>query len=113
MSKQKNHPDKTSSLKIEFTVWVVLLLSMTTATLTWFIVGLEREALKREVTRRGIALAQYVAAHSLDPFLTDDKLTLATLVADIMKNEDMVYALLVDRNSRLVAADRSDLTAYP
>ena len=109
MTKHKNHPDKTSSLKIEFTVWVVLLLSLTTATLTWFILSLEREALKQEVTRRGIALAQYVAAHSLDPFLTDDKLTLATLVADIMKNEDMVYALLVDRNNRLVAADRSDL----
>jgi len=99
---------KTSSVKIEFSIWVILLLIITMSTLTWFMLRLEREALTREVNRRGVALAQYVATHSIDPFLTNDKLSLATLVADAMKNEDVVYAVLVNRDSRVVASDRSD-----
>jgi serine phosphatase RsbU (regulator of sigma subunit) len=100
--------EKSPSVKIEFSIWVILLLSVTTATLTWFMLSLEREALTREVTRRGVALTQYVATHSIDPFLTNDKLSLATLVADAMKNEDMVYALITDRDGRIVASDRSE-----
>jgi len=106
---RKNWSEKKSSVKIEFSIWVILLLLVTSGTLAWFILRSERDALTREVTRRGVALTQYVAAHSIDPFLTDDKLTLATLVADVMKNEDMVYALIVDRDGRVVAADRSEL----
>lgn len=98
-----------SSLKIEFSLWVILLISATTATLTGFNVRLEQEALRREVIRRGVALAQYVAAHGQDPFLTGDKLGLATLVADVMNNEDMAYALIVDRSNRVVASDHSEL----
>jgi len=49
----------------------------------------------------------------VDPFLTDDKLSLATLVADVMKNPDMAYALILDRKGRVVAADRSELIGRP
>ena len=98
---------KKSSVKFEFSSWVMLLLGMSIITLTWFTLRQERTALTGEVTRRGIALAQYVAAHSLDPFLTNDKLSLATLVGDVMKNEDMVYALIVDRDGRVVASNKS------
>lgn len=101
-------PEKSSSIKFEFSLWVILLLLLTTATLTASLLRLQREALKKEVTRRGVALAQYVGAHSIDPFLTHDELSLATLVADVMKNEDMVYGQIVDRNGKLVAADHSE-----
>jgi serine phosphatase RsbU (regulator of sigma subunit) len=98
-----------SSVKVEFSLWVMLLLGATILVLTWFTLTQEREALTEEVTRRGLALAQYVATHGQDPFLTNDKLMLATLVGDVMKNADMVYALIVDRNGRVVASDKSDL----
>ncbi|NTV53097.1 MAG: SpoIIE family protein phosphatase [Candidatus Firestonebacteria bacterium] len=98
-----------SSVKVEFALWVMLFLGATILVLTSFTLSQEREALTREVTRRGLALAQYVATHGQDPFLTNDKLMLATLVGDVMKNEDMVYALMVDRNGRVVASDKSDL----
>lgn len=94
---------------MEFSIWVILLLLVTSGTLAWFMLRSEKDALTREVTRRGVALTQYVAIHSVDSFLTNDKLTLATLVADVMKNEDMVYAVLVNRNGRVVASDRSEL----
>lgn len=108
-SKTPVRPKKKSSIKVEFAVWVILLVVITTVTLTWVVLKQEEAALTKEVTRRGIALAQYVATHSIDPFLADDKLTLATLVADVMKNEDMVYALIVDRNNRVVASDESSM----
>jgi serine phosphatase RsbU (regulator of sigma subunit) len=98
-----------SSVKVEFSLWVMLLLGTSILVLTWFTLNQERGALTQEVTRRGLALAQYVAAHGQDPFLTNDKLTLATLVGDVMKNADMVYALIIDRNGRVVASDKSDL----
>jgi serine phosphatase RsbU (regulator of sigma subunit) len=104
------HPkSRKSSVKVELALWVMLLLAVSILVLTWFTLRQEREALTQEVTRRGMALAQYVAAHGQDPFLTNDKLTLATLVADVMKNEDMLYALIIDRNGRVVASDKSDL----
>ncbi|MEW6517076.1 MAG: SpoIIE family protein phosphatase [candidate division FCPU426 bacterium] len=106
-------PRPKTSVKIEFSLWVMLLVLATAGTLTWFILRQERDALVQEVTRRGLALTQYLATHSIDPFLTNDKLTLATLVADVMKNEDMVYALIVDRDSRVVAADKSELIDKP
>ncbi len=105
----KSWSKKTSSIKVEFTLWVILLILTTTVTITAVVLKQEKTALTKEVTRRGVALAQYVATHSIDPFLADDKLSLATLVADVMKNEDMVYALIVDRNNRVVAADNSPL----
>lgn len=100
---------KTFSVKTEFSFWVAVFLSAAILVLSWFTLRQEREALTQEVTRRGVALAQYVATHSLDPFLTDDKLSLATLVGDVMKNQDMVYALITDRNGRVLASDRSEL----
>jgi serine phosphatase RsbU (regulator of sigma subunit) len=106
---KKSWPGKKSSVKIEFSIWVILLLLVTSGTLAWSILRSEKDALTREVTRRGMALTQYVADHSVDPFLTNDKLTLATLVGDVMKNEDMIYALIIDRDGRVVAADQSEL----
>ncbi|MBN1596415.1 SpoIIE family protein phosphatase [candidate division FCPU426 bacterium] len=110
---KKTWPGKKTSVKIEFAIWVILLLFATSGTLAWFMLRSEKEALTREVTRRGVALTQYLATHSIDPFLTDDKLTLATLVADVMKNEDVVYALIADRDGRVIAADRSELIGNP
>lgn len=102
-------PRPKTSVKIEFSLWVILLVLTTAGTLTWFILRQERDALVQEVTRRGMALTQYLATHSIDPFLTNDKLTLATLVTDVMQNEDMTYALITDRDGRVVAADQSGL----
>lgn len=102
-------PRPKTSVKIEFSLWVILLVLTTAGTLTWFILRQERDALVQEVTRRGMALTQYLATHSIDPFLTNDKLTLATLVTDVMQNEDMAYALITDRDGRVVAADQSGL----
>lgn len=108
MNQPHNRKRRNLSFKVEFSAWVMLFFSLAILILTWFTLRLEREALTREVTRRGTALAQYVATHSLDPFLTDDKLSLATLVADVMRNPDMVYALITDRNGRVTAADQSE-----
>jgi serine phosphatase RsbU (regulator of sigma subunit) len=104
---------KKSSVKVEFTLWVMLLLAVSILVLTWFTLRQEQEALTQEVTRRGVALAQYVATHSMDPFLTNDKLSLATLVGDIINNnkqdKDMAYALILDRSGRVVASDKTEL----
>ncbi|MCD4814603.1 SpoIIE family protein phosphatase [bacterium] len=99
---------KKTSIKLEFSIWVILLLLITSGTIAWFLLQAESKALTREVTRRGIALTQYVATHSVDPFLTDDKLTLATLVADVMKDADIIYAAIIDRDGRVIASGKSD-----
>lgn len=106
-------PRPKTSVKIEFSLWVILLVLATSGTLTWFILRQERDALVQEVTRRGLGLTQYLATHSVDPILTNDQLTLATLVADVMKNEDMVYALISDREGRIAASDKPEDRGQP
>ncbi|MGQ9707041.1 MAG: adenylate/guanylate cyclase domain-containing protein [bacterium] len=96
------------SLRIKWTILVVLLVFLVTGLISGLVVRRVNEVMIREVRLRGEVLAKNLAANSCDPMMSEDDLTPPLLVKEIMKNEGVVYCYIVDNNN-IINAPNSKL----
>lgn len=94
------------SIKFKLSLSIALLLTISLATLSFFILTEARNALISETTNRGIIIGNNMADYSTSAVLQRDPLAAAKFVHDAMKNEAMVYAVLTDEEGRILAAPR-------
>ncbi len=103
------------SLKFKIAAFVVILSVVVTAGAGLVISRRMEAALKREVELRGETLARNLAVNVEDPVSTRDDLYIARFTTDAMKNEGVVYAVVVDEDGKIAGfRDRSaeEFTAY-
>lgn len=73
-------------LGLKFSFFVVLLLTVIMATITVFIYNQQREALAKEVTQRGAAIARNLANNAAEALTTNEELTLFVLAKQAVQD---------------------------
>jgi class 3 adenylate cyclase len=91
------------SLKFKLSVLITLLIVSSVVLVGDFLLDEATEGLRREMTKRGLTIAQNLAASAKNALVTHDELTLNLLVRDALKDKDVAYVVLTDDDSKIVA----------
>lgn len=96
------------ALKIQFILMTVVLVAITVFGSSYFFTKQEKEVLLREMTRRGATIARNLAVISTDSLISNDSLALATFVDSMMKNDGIVYGMILNEKGVILAHSRID-----
>ncbi len=101
------------SLKLKLSLVTAALLVVTVFLVTAFLLREEQRSLRAQITKRGLTIAQSLAASAKKPLLTDDELSLTLLVKDALKDPDVAYVVMVDHRGKIVAHGDVGLIGAP
>lgn len=90
-------------LRAKITILTTALLLGTVAVVTTFLLRQELNSLEAEMTKRGLTIANNVAAGSKNALLADDDLTLNAIVQDALKDQDIDYIVVTDNQGVIQA----------
>jgi PAS domain S-box-containing protein len=97
-------------LRTKLAVSVVCLVVLLTAVMMVVVEYRERKAIEAQVRKRGLTIAQNLAAVSTNALVTYNYVLLEQQVGRLAREEDVVYVILLDREGRVAAhSQRSDL----
>ena len=102
-------------LKFKIALFAVLLAVVVTGVAGVLITGRMEASLRREIEMRGEALARNLAANVEDPLSQGDDLYMARFTTGAMDNADVVYAIVVAEDGRIVGyrdAAHDDFTPF-
>jgi sensor histidine kinase regulating citrate/malate metabolism len=94
-------------LKVKLSVLIVSLLAVTVVVVSGFLLGAQQRTLTDEIRKRGLTIAQHLAAGARSALLTKDDLGLQLIVRDVMRDGDVAYVAITDGAGKVVA--HSDL----
>jgi adenylate cyclase len=87
---------------------MIALVSLTVLLVSAFLLEVQKRTLTDEVRKRGVTVAENLAAAAKTAVLTHDKLGLQGLIGEIARDPDVVYVAVTDASDRTIA--HSDLT---
>ena len=93
------------SLRTKFLVGTLLVVASVMSALVLIVEHRQREAIIREVQRRGDALARDLAAVSTGPLVLYNYTQLEQNVVRVATETDVAYAMILDRDGRVAAHD--------
>ena len=100
-------------LKLKLSLLITTLLIVAVVLVSTFLLRQQQESLSAEMTKRGLTIAQDLAASAKNPLLTNDELTLNVLVKDVMKDPDVAYVVIADQDGKVLAHSDLALTNRP
>lgn len=92
-----------SSIRIKFLAIIVLFVAVLMLTVIGFINKTVGEVVLEQGLEKGLAVARGVATASDDPLLTNDDLTLFTVIKGITENRGIIYGFIVGRDNKIKA----------
>ena len=95
------------SIRFKLAFAISVLVTVSLALLSTFILVKAREALIRETTNRGMIIGNSLASYSASALLSNDLLNAASFTKDAMDNDGMVYAVLCKETGEIVAAKQA------
>ncbi len=97
-------------LRTKLAVSVVCLVVLLTAVMMIVVEYRERKAIEAQVRKRGMTIAQNLAAVSTNALVTYNYVLLEQQVGRLAREEDVVYVIILDREGHVAAhSRRSDL----
>lgn len=90
-------------LRAKITILITGLLLGTVLVVTTFLLRRELTSLGAEMTKRGLTIANNLAAGSKNALLADDDLTLNAIVQDALKDQDIDYIIVTDNQGVIQA----------
>jgi adenylate cyclase len=96
------------SLKAKLSLVITALLILAIVLVALFLLREQQQGLTREMTKRGLAIAENLAAGAKTSLLQRDDLSLIVLVKDAMKDADVAYVIITDEKGKIRA--HSDVT---
>jgi adenylate cyclase len=90
-------------LKLKLSLVITGLLVATVVLVTAFLLGQAQRTLTAEMTKRGLAIATNLAVSAKSAIPARDAPALNLLVADVLKDPDVAYVVIVDHDGRIVA----------
>ncbi|HEU5321893.1 MAG TPA: adenylate/guanylate cyclase domain-containing protein [Methylomirabilota bacterium] len=90
-------------LKLKLGLLITSILALTVLVVSAVLLRQQQAALTEAMTKRGLTIAQNLAASAKSPLLTEDDLTLNLLLRDVMQDGDVAYAAITDDTGRAVA----------
>ncbi len=91
------------SLKVKLSLLITALLALTVAVLSIVLLQFAQNTLTSEITKRGLTIAQDLAASAKKPILTADELTLTLLVKEALAAPDVLYVTITDAAGKILA----------
>jgi len=82
---------------------ITALLAVTVILLSAMLLRRQQATLTAEMVKRGLTIAQNLAASAKNPLVSDDELTLNLLVKDAMKDPDVAYVAITDEKGKALA----------
>lgn len=109
MLRRFNHPVNTMKkirigLPLKFFLSISFVIILTSLSLTWFFLKYQGVQMRNALEERCNSLARNLSYNSEYGVLTANKGFLRKLIESATKEEDVVYALVYDKNGRLLAA---------
>jgi adenylate cyclase len=95
-------------LRLKLSLVIISLLVATVLLVSGFLLRAQQRTLAEEMRKRGLTIAQNLAAGARTAVLTNDDLGLQLLVRDVARDGDVVYVAVIDSTGKVVA--HSDLT---
>jgi adenylate cyclase len=92
-----------SSLKAKLSLLMTAVLMLAILLVAFFLLRQQQQSLTVEMTKRGLAIAQNLAAGAKTSLLQRDDLSLNVLVKDAMKDSDLAYVIITDEKGRVRA----------
>ena len=100
-------------LKAKLSLLITGLVVLTVVVVGLVLLRQEQQSLTLEMTKRGLTIAENVAAGAKTSLVADDDLTLNVLVKDAMKDPDVAYVIIADENGKVRAHSDLALTGQP
>lgn len=92
------------SLRAKFSIWIAVFVILVMGGFTLYLTKHERDALRREMELRGVAIARSLAANAEEPLIARDDLPLAQLVTSAKRdNPGILYCFITDDKGRIAA----------
>jgi class 3 adenylate cyclase len=96
------------SLKVKFSLLITTLVFLAVALVGFFLLQQQQRGLAAEMTKRGLTMAENLAAGAKSSLLTNDHLNLNLLVKDAMRDPDVAYVAIANPDGEILA--HSDVT---
>ena len=100
-------------LKLKLSLVITVVLAVTVVLLSAMLLRQQQKALTAEMVKRGLTIAQNLAASAKNPLVRDDEPTLNLLVKEAMKDEDVAYVAITDEKGRALAHSDMHLVGRP
>lgn len=97
------------TIRFELTAFIAALVLVITVGLSLLVLSAQENSLKEELKLRGITIARGIAGSIADFMLTDDQLSMATIITDGMKNKGVKFILVTDEKGRVKADNSMEL----
>jgi len=96
-------------LKVKFALFITLLLVVAGTLVGAFLLRQEQQSLTAEITKRGLTIAAQLAAAAKQAMITNDDLTLNSLIRDAHQEQEISYVIFTDPDGKIIA--HTDLNA--
>jgi adenylate cyclase len=90
-------------LKLKLSLVITVLLAVTVVLLSAMLLRQQQQTLTVEMVKRGLTIAQNLAASAKNPLVSDDELTLNLLVKEALKDPDVAYVAITDEKGKILA----------
>jgi adenylate cyclase len=100
-------------LVVKLSLLIIGLVVLTVVVVGVVLLRQEQQSLTLEMTKRGLTIAENVAAGAKTSLVADDDLTLNLLVKDAMKDPDVAYIAITDEEGKVRAHSDLALTGQP
>src|SRR3954470_19445306 len=90
-------------LKLKLSLVITVVLALTVVLLSAMLLRQQQKALTAEMVKRGLTIAQNLAASAKNPLVSDDELTLNLLVKEALKDPDVAYVAITDEKGKALA----------
>ena len=91
------------TLKLKFALLITSLVVLAVGLVAIFLLRQQQHALAVEMTKRGLAIAENLAAGAKSALLTGDLLNLNVLVRDALRDPDVAYVVIADQDAKVQA----------
>ena len=102
------------NLGLKFSLAVTVLIVLTMTGVAWLVLSNQKDALRENTARSNLVMARNLAHDAASPMLVFDPLRLDELVRTVREATACAYALVMDREGRIVAhTDRGRISTRP
>jgi class 3 adenylate cyclase/uncharacterized membrane protein affecting hemolysin expression len=90
-------------LTIKFGLLITTLVFLAVALVGFFLLRQQQQSLAEEMTKRGLTMAENLAAGAKSALITNDQLNLNVLVKDAMRDPDVAYVVVASPEGEILA----------
>jgi signal transduction histidine kinase len=102
-----------ASLTVKVGLLITTLVTLSVGLVAAFLLHRQQQSLTDQMVKRGLTIAENVAAAAKSPLVSNDQLTLMLLVSDAMRDSDVSYVAIADQDGKAVAHSDLALVGKP